>query len=110
MRKLFALMLVAASVALAGDDYKQSVSYTGTAACSTILKAKSKYAVRCTTDCYAMVSTTGTSADTATTNHVLLTAGKLYDLPTTSTQRYICALRSSADGAMKIYLNRGPTE
>lgn len=111
MRNILTLItLLAAAVCLGGDDYKATVSYTGTAACSTILRAKAKYAVRCTTDCHVHLSTTGSAADTATTNDVLLAAGKLYDAPTTSVQRYICAIRSASSGDMLIYLNRGPTE
>lgn len=111
MRNILTLIvLLASAVCLAGDDFKQSVTYTGTSACSTILKAKGKYAVRCTTDCHVRVSKTGAAGDLATTDDVLLTAGKFYDLPTTYDQRYICAIQSSASGALKIYLNRGTNE
>lgn len=108
--KKIALLALVATLALAGDDYMLTVAYTGTAACSAQLKAKTKYAVRCTTDCYVKVSSTGTAADTATTNNVLLSAGKLYDTPTTATQRYLCAIQSTAGGNLLIYLNRGPQE
>jgi hypothetical protein len=110
MRNILTLFtLLAAAVCLAGDDFIASVSYTGTAACSSQLRAKGKYAVRCTTDCHVRVSRNGTT-DLATTDDVLLSAGKLYDLPTTATQRYICAIQSSANGAVKIYLNRSTQE
>jgi hypothetical protein len=109
MKKL-ALLLLVATFALAGDDYQQTVAYTGTAACSTQLRAKVKYAVRCTTDCYVHLSSTGTATDTATTNDVLLSAGKLYDAPTTSGQRFICFIQSAAGGNGLIYLNRGTWE
>ena len=109
MKKLYALALLSL-VAFAGDDYIQTVAYTGTAACSTILPAKRKTAIRCTTDCYVKMSSTGTAVGTATTNDMLVAAGKLYDTPTTATQRYICAIQSAAGGNMLIYLNRGTQE
>lgn len=111
MRKLITMFtLLASAVCLAGDDFKVSVNYTGTAACTTALRFKAKYAVRCTTDCHVRVSKTGTTGDLATTDDVLLTAGKFYDLPTTYDQRYICAIQASASGAIKVYLNRGTNE
>lgn len=109
MKKL-ALLALVATFALAGDDYRQTVAYTGTAACSTILQPKANYAVRCTTDCYVHMSKTGTAADTAAATDVLLAAGKLYDTPTTSLQTYICFLQSAAGGNGLIYLNRQARE
>lgn len=110
MKKLTALTLfLLSATVLAGDDYQQTVAYTGTAACSTILRAKTKYAVRCTTDCYVMV-TQNAAVRTATANDVLLSAGKLYDVPTTSLQVYICAIQSAAAGNALIYQNRTKDE
>lgn len=109
MKKLSLLIsALLASVSYAGDDYVATVAYTGTAACSSALRPKAKYAVRCTTDCHVKV-TTSTSI-TATTNDVKIAADKLYDLPTTKDQLFICAIRASADGSVLIYLNRGPQE
>lgn len=108
MKKLLTLVMLAALTALAGDDYIATVAYTGTAACSSLLQPRTKYAVRCTTDCHIRV--TDNTSYTATSNNVLLAAGKLYDTPTTGTQRYICAIRSAADGSMLVYKNRGPNE
>lgn len=107
--KKFAILLILSAVALAGDDYVQTVAYTGTAACSTILRPKGKYSIRCTSDCHIMVSSDG-SANTATTNHMLVSAGKLYDLPTTATQRFICAIQATAAGNAFVYLNRTKDE
>jgi hypothetical protein len=108
MKKL-ALLTLLAALALAGDDYQQTVAYTGTAACSTILRPKAKYAVRCTTDCHVKVTVLAATS-TATTSDVKLLADKLYDLPTTANQRYICAIQVSAGGNMFVYLNRGTSE
>lgn len=102
-----AAVLTMATLSWGGDDYQQTVAYTGTQACSTILKPKTKYAVRCTTDCHVKVTS---SVGTATTNDVKLLADKLYDLPTTATQRYICAIQVSAGGNALIYLNRSISE
>ena len=104
---LFAVLLP--TFAFAGDDPVTQVAYTGTAACTSALRPKKPYAVQCTTDCYVRVTGNTTNA-TATSNSVLVSAGKLYDVPTTSTQVYICAIQSAASGTMKVFLYRGPTE
>ena len=117
MKQNIAVFAVAAVLTLglcslpasAGDDYQQTVAYTGTAACSTILRPKAKYAVRCTTDCHVKVTVLAATS-TATTNDVKLLADKLYDLPTTANQRYICAIQASAGGNALIYLNRSTVE
>lgn len=109
MKKYTTLIALLSLAALAGDDYVATVAYTGTAACSSALRPKKKYAVRCTTDCYVRV-TNNTSAATATSNNVKLLADKLYDLPTTSDQVYICAIQVASGGNALIYLNRGPNE
>lgn len=109
MKKLaFILLSLLAGVCLAGDDYVATVAYTGTAGCSSELRPKAKYAVRCTTDCHVRV--TSSASIVATTNDVKLLADKLYDVPTTATQRYLCAVQVSSGGNMLIYLNRGPQE
>lgn len=110
MKKLItAVALVAAAIAVAGDDPVTQVSYTGTQGCTAALQPKKKYAVQCTTDCYVRVTSDTTNAP-ATTNSVLVSAGKLYDTPTTASQVYICAIQSAASGSLKVFLNRGPTE
>ncbi len=109
--KKIALLLLVASFAFAGDDYAgQTIAYTGTAACSTALRPKTRYAIQCTTDCRVKMSTTGTAADTASATSVLVAAGKLYDTPTTSGQTFICVIQSTAGGNMFIYLNRATYE
>jgi hypothetical protein len=110
MKKLATLAVLLSLTALGGDDYIATVAYTGTSACSSALRPKTKYAVRCTTDCYVRVSSLNSGSGLATTNNVLLAAGKLYDTPTTKDQVYICAIQSAAGGNMLIYTNRGPQE
>lgn len=106
MKNILALVLaLAASVSFAGDDPVAQVSYTGTAACSSALRPKKRYAVQCTTDCYVRVTKDTTNA-TATSNSVKLAADKLYDIQTTAEQVYICAIQVSASGSAKIFLFR----
>jgi hypothetical protein len=101
-----------ATLALAGDDQVTSLSYTATQSCTAILRPKTNYAVQCTTDCYVRVQVdqaadAGTSVNTSS---VLLSAGKLYDTPTTSGQLYICVVRSSASGTANIFIHREARE
>lgn len=105
---LFAVLLTS-SLAYAGDDPVTQLAYTGTAACTTALKPKTKYAVQPTTDAYVRVTSDTTNA-TATSNSVKVAADKLYDVATTSTQTYVCCVQVSASGTCKIFLFRGPTE
>ena len=56
LASLLGSLVLVPTPAHAGDDYVASVAYTGTAACSAVLKAKTNYAVRCTTDCYVRVT------------------------------------------------------
>lgn len=109
MKKIALLCLLAALPALAGDDPVAQVSYTGTAACSSALRPKTKYAVQPTTDAYVRVTSNTTNA-TATSNSVKIAADKLYDVATTSTQVYICCIRVTADGTCKIFINRSTGE
>lgn len=110
MKKLITLVCLLPMLALAGDDPVAQVAYTGTAGCSSALAAKRKYAVQCTTACYVKVNTSNsTNLPTASTD-VYLEANRLYDLPTTSLQVYICAVQASSAGSLKIFLNRGPNE
>lgn len=104
-KKLALILALVATAAFAGDEDQQQVSYTGTAACSTALSPSTRYAVQCTTDCYIKVSkaTTGAGNLPTSTKSVLLTAGKLYDVYTTRTKVYICAIQSSASGSAKIF-------
>lgn len=102
------LALLMASIAFAGDDYRQTVAYTGTAACSTVLP-KASYSVRCTTNCYAMVSINGTT-DTASVVNVLVGAGKLYDIDTTYDKKFICVVQETAAGSAYISLRRSKDE
>jgi hypothetical protein len=108
MKKLFLLTLLSLA-AFAGDDPVAQVAYTGTAACSSALKPKTKYAVQPTTDAYVRVTSDTTNA-TATANSVKIAADKLYDLSTTQTQTFICCVQVTASGSCKIFQNRGPTE
>lgn len=105
---LFAVLLTS-SLSYAGDDPVTQLAYTGTAACTTALKPKTKYAVQPTTDAYVRVTSDTTNA-TATSNSVKVATDKLYDVDTTSTQVYICCIRVSADGTCKIFLYRKATE
>lgn len=102
------LLCVLASVAFAGDDYKQTVAYTGVAACSTILP-KASHSVRCTTNCYVMTSINGTT-DTASVVNILVGAGKMYDIDTTYDKRFICVMAETTAGNAYISLRRGKLE
>lgn len=110
MKKLFALICLVPLLALAGDDPVAQVAYTGTAACSSQLAPKKKYAVQCTTDCYVGVSSSNALGLPTAAASVFLQANRLYDLPTTASQQYICAIQATASGSLKIFLNRGPNE
>lgn len=111
MLATFGIVAIAA-YSEAGDDYVASVAYTGTQGCTAQLRPKARYAVRCTSDCYVRMqpAATADAGMSVNTNSMLLSAGKLYDTPTTYDQQYICAVQSSASGTMHVYLYRGPTE
>ena len=103
------LVVLLASLAFAGDDPVTTVAYTGTQGCTAALQRKRSYSVQCTTDCFVRVTDNITTAP-ATSNSVLVGAGKLYDAPTTERQTFICAVQSAASGTLKVFLYRGPTE
>lgn len=109
MKKIALLLALASLTALAGDDPVTQLAYTGTAACTSALRPKTKYAVQPTTDAYVRVTSDTTNA-TATSNSVKIAADKLYDVATTSTQVYICCIRVTADGTCKIFINRSTGE
>lgn len=103
-RLIFALILALSSVAFAGDEPVTQVAYTGTQGCTAALQTKTRYAVQCTTDCYVRVtkSTSGQAATAATS--VKLAQDKLYDVYTTNTKVYICALQVSSGGNLKVFV------
>ena len=87
--------------ASAGDDPVQQLVLPAdggvVAVCSTILRAKINYAVQPGADSYVSVSQTGDGgAGVATSANLLVGANKLYDAPTTASQRYICCKRAAA--------------
>lgn len=117
MKKLVAVTAISAVLvalaAFAGDDPVTQVAYTDTQGCTAILRPKATYAVQCTTDCYVRVQEAATAdagISVGSSTSVKLAADKLYDTPTTSTQRYLCAVRSTASGTMKVFLYREPRE
>lgn len=98
------ILALVATLALAGDEPVSQTAYTGTQGCTAILRPKARYAVQCTTDCHIRVtaSTSGQPATTAAS--VKIAADKLYDVYTTSTKRYICAIQASSGGNLKVFL------
>lgn len=102
-RTLPALLLVLASLAFAGDEPVTQVAYTGTQGCTAALQTKKRYAVQCTTDCYIRV-TANTTSQPANSNSVKMTSDKLYDVYTTRTKVYICAVQVSSGGSLKVFL------
>ncbi len=101
---LLALLLTFASFALAGDEPVTQVAYTGTQGCTAILRPKVRYAVQCTTACYVRVTANTTSQPATAAGSVYVDANKLYDVYTTSTKRYICAIQSASGGNLKVFL------
>lgn len=101
-RIILSLAAVLATVALAGDEPVTTVNYTGTAACTAILKPNTRYAVQPTTDAHVRVTNDTTNA-TATTSSVKVGTDKLYDVYTTRTKRYICAIQASANGTLRVF-------
>lgn len=101
-KTLFVVTLLAAFAARAGDEPKTTVAYTGTAACTAALDHKTRFSVQCTTDCYVRVTKDTTNA-TATSNSVKVPADKLYDVYTTRTKVYICAVQVASSGTMKVF-------
>lgn len=113
---IFLLGLMFAGAAQAGDDpvfqLVMSADAGSGAECTGILQAKTRYAVQPTVDTYVRVSLNGDAGVTATSASVKVAAGKLYDTPTTATQRYICGkpVSAGAQSALNGFINRGPTE
>lgn len=103
--KRFALILavLAAPFALAGDEPRQQVAYTGTQGCTTILRPNTRYSVQPTTDAYVRVTNDTTNAPATSTVAVKITADKLYDVFTTTTKRYVCCIQVSAGGTCKLF-------
>lgn len=101
---------------MAGDDpafqLTMSADAGNGAECTAVLRPKTKYAVQPTVDTYVRVSPVGDGGTTATSSSVKVAAGKLYDTPTTQTQRYICGKPVSAGAASTLngFIYRGPTE
>ena len=105
-----ALLACIAGLAYAGDDYAgQTVTSTGTNACSTALTTMTKYSVQCDAAARIHLSTDGVT-DVATTNDVKVGADVLYDVPTTGNQKYICVISVSGTANCKLYRNRNTRE
>lgn len=103
MKKILAVVaLLASTLAHAGDEPKTTVAYTGTAGCTAALDPKTRFSVQCTTDCYVRVTKDTTNA-TATSNSVKVPADKLYDVWTTKSKVYICAVQVASGGTLKVF-------
>ena len=104
--------------ASAGDDPVQQLVLPADggvdAVCSTLLHPKVNYAAQPEADSYVSISATGDGgAGVATSANVLVGTNKLYDTPTTATQRYICCKRAAASTTAancKILLHREGAE
>jgi hypothetical protein len=110
MKKLIALVVLAATVAIAADDYQPGKDITtGAASACVAVSPKTSYSVRCTQDAYVKATYDGT-VDPATSKDVLVTAGKLFDVPTKANQGFICAIQSTAAGACYLYIFGGKAD
>lgn len=110
-RIIFAVMAALALVALAADDYQAGMDITtGASNVCVIARPKTNYSVRCTADAYVRTSPVNDGGIPATSKDVLVTAGKLYDIPTSSSDNAICALQSTASGSCYFYIFRSRVE
>ena len=103
-RMILALVLALSGLAFAGDEPVTQVAYTGTQGCTAALQPKTRYAVQCTTDCHVRVTKNTTSQPATTAAAVKLPQDKLYDVYTTSTKVYICAIQVSSGGNLKVFI------
>lgn len=96
------LAILFAPSAQAGDDPVTQLTLSADAGagaeCTAILQPKTHYAVQPTVNVYVRVSSDGSSV-TATSASVRVDSGKLYDVWTTATQRYICCKPVAAGAA-----------
>lgn len=118
----FAVVLFAVTVVLglysipaqAGDDAIAQITVSADAGagneCSAILRPKTNYAIQPGVDVYVKMGTDGGAQ--ASSVNVKVEAGKLYDTPTTATQRYICVkpVANGSASSVNIFQYRSPTE